>query len=45
MLMALHFEPNWFFLKGQKKSTYIHKHTVREEVSQVWNEHKRRSAK
>ena len=37
-----------FFLKGKvihEKASYIgggglHKHTVREEVSQVWNEHK-----
>ena len=26
----------------KKQATYIHKHTVREEVSQVRNEHKRR---
>ena len=45
MLMALRFEPSRFFLKGkvtQKQTSYKHKHTVREEVSQVWNEHKRR---
>ena len=38
MLMALSFEPGRFFLKGkvrQKKTSYIHKHTVRVEVSQV----------
>ena len=48
MLMALYFEPSRFFLKGkvrQKKPSYVHKHTVREEVSQVWNEHKRRRYK
>ena len=45
MLMALRFEPSRFFLKGkvtQKQTSYKRKHTVREEVSQVWNEHKRR---
>ena len=45
MLMALRFEPSRFFLKGkvtQKQTNYKHKHTLREEVSQVWNEHKRR---
>ena len=44
--MALRFEPSRFFLKGkvtQKQTSYKHKHTVREEVSQVWNEHKRRT--
>ena len=48
MLMALRFEPSRFFLKGkvtQKQTSYKHKHTVREEVSQVWNEHKRRKYK
>ena len=38
MLMALRFEPSRFFLKVkviQKKTSYIHKNTVREEVSQV----------
>ena len=48
MLMALRFEPSRFFLKGkvtQKQTSYKHKHTVREEVSQVWNEHKRRRYK
>ena len=36
--MALRFEPSRFFLKGkvrQKKTSYIHKHTVGGEVSQV----------
>ena len=45
MLMALRLEPSRFFLKGkvtQKQTSYKHKHTVREEVSLVWNEHKRR---
>ena len=45
ILMASRFEPSRFFLKGkvrQKKTSYVHKHTVREEVSQAWNEHKRR---
>ena len=40
MLMALRFEPSRFFLKGkvtQKQTSYKHKHTVREEVSRVWN--------
>ena len=39
MLTAFPFEPSRFFLKGkvrQNKISYIHKHTVREEVSQVW---------
>ena len=40
MLMALCFEPT-FFLKGKVR----HKHAVRGEVSQVWNEHKRRYKK
>ena len=38
MLMALRFEPSRFFLKGkvtQKQTRYKHKHTLREEVSQV----------
>ena len=39
MLMAVRFEPtSMFFLKGkvtQKQTSYKHKHTVREEVSQV----------
>ena len=46
--MALCFEPSRFFLNGkvtQKQTSYKHKHTVREEVSQVWNEHKRRRYK
>ena len=41
--MALRFKPSRFFLKG--KVSYMHKHIVREEVSQVWNEHKRRRYK
>ena len=48
MLMALRVEPSRFFLKGkvtQKQTSYKHKHTIREEVSQVWNEHKRRRYK
>ena len=51
MSMALRFEPSRFFLKGkvrQKKQAtymYIRIHTVSEEVSQVWNEHKRRRYK
>ena len=46
--MALRFESSRFFLKGkvtQKQTSYKHKHTVREEVSQVLNEHKRRREK
>ena len=46
--MALRFEPSRFVLKGkvrQKQTSYKHKHTVREEVSQVWNEHKKRRYK
>ena len=48
--MALRFEPSRFSLKGkvrQEKTSYIHvhEHTVREEVSQVWNKHKRRRYK
>ena len=38
MLMAWRFEPSRFFLKGkvtQKQTSYKHKHTLREEVSQV----------
>ena len=40
MLLALCFEPSRFFLKGKErpeKTSYIHKHTVREEIS--WNFH------
>ena len=40
--MALRFEPSRFFLKGkvtQKQTSYIHKYTVREKVSQVFISH------
>ena len=48
VLLALPSEPSRFFLKGkvrQKNTSYIHTHTVGEEFSQVWNEHKRRRYK
>ena len=40
MLMALHFEPSRFFLKSkvrQKKTSYIHKHTVKRGISHLTN--------
>ena len=41
MLFVLRFKPSRFFLKGKARqekqaTSYIHKHTVREEVSQAW---------